>query len=125
VLRQLDGERKGLLLRFLYESELIGKPTEAEGEEDQKRATVDLYGASLRGADLNGADLRGADLNGADLRGADLNGADLSIANLYGADLSGADLNGATVTDEQLAQARSLEGATMPDGIVKPKEEPE
>lgn len=30
----------------------------------------------------------------------------------------GADLEGAIVTDEQLAQAKSLEGATLPDGMV-------
>jgi uncharacterized protein YjbI with pentapeptide repeats len=30
--------------------------------------------------------------------------------------LEGANLSGANVTDEQLAQARSLKGATMPDG---------
>jgi uncharacterized protein YjbI with pentapeptide repeats len=35
-----------------------------------------------------------------------------------GADLSGTDLRGAIVTDEQLAQAKSLKGATMPDGTV-------
>lgn len=48
----------------------------------------------------------------------DLAGAHLSGADLRAADLSGADLTGATVTDEQLAQARSLQGATMPDGTV-------
>jgi uncharacterized protein YjbI with pentapeptide repeats len=40
--------------------------------------------------------------------------ADLSGANLSGADLSGAK----DVTDEQLLQARSLKGATMPDGSI-------
>jgi uncharacterized protein YjbI with pentapeptide repeats len=38
-------------------------------------------------------------------------GADLSNANLSGANLKGAD-----VTEEQLDQAKSLEGATMPNG---------
>jgi uncharacterized protein YjbI with pentapeptide repeats len=37
-------------------------------------------------------------------------------AYLGGAALSEAVLNGARVTDEQLAQAESLEGVTMPDG---------
>jgi hypothetical protein len=32
--------------------------------------------------------------------------------------LSGANLCEATVTDEQLAQAKALEGATLPDGTV-------
>jgi uncharacterized protein YjbI with pentapeptide repeats len=101
-----------------------------------------LSGADLRYADLSGADLRlanlsDADLNGTDLSDADLlfanlsdadlsevvqgevvrSGADLSGANLRYADLSGANLEGAEgVTDDQLAEAKFLEGATMPDG---------
>jgi uncharacterized protein YjbI with pentapeptide repeats len=94
---------------------------------------VDLGGASLSGADLTRANLERADLHGADLHGADLHGADLQWASLTGAnlqwasltganltraDLQGAILDGANVTPEQLAQARSLTGATMPDGSI-------
>ncbi len=160
TLRSLDGRRRGLLLRFLHDSALIG----TNGEE--KEALINLHGAglseaTLRGADLSWADLRGADLLGSDLSWADLRGCDLSGAYLSGADLSGADLSGAdlrsavlrgadlnganlrgadltgadlraailrgadlswshlirgSVTKDQLAQARSLRGATMPDG---------
>jgi uncharacterized protein YjbI with pentapeptide repeats len=42
------------------------------------------------------------------------------LCGLTGANLSGADLTGATVAPEQLAQAKSLRGATMPDGTVHP-----
>jgi hypothetical protein len=87
---------------------------------------ADLHEANLTGADLTGADLRGAYLCGAGLIGAHLNGTYLNEANLRGAYLTGADLTGAylleanlrfaKVTDEQLAKAESLEGATMPDG---------
>lgn len=45
--------------------------------------------------------------------GADLGGANLSEAILRQANLTGAD-----VTEEQLAQAASLEGAIMPDGTT-------
>ena len=149
VLRQLDRERKALLLQFLYESGLIGKWPE--------RALVDLSeadlrGAELRGAKLSGIDLRGAylswanlisaDLSKAELRGtylsranliradlssaslkqASLGGADLGGADLNGADLSEANLRGASVTNEQLAQATSLEGAILPDGTVLERE---
>ena len=104
-----------------------------------------LLGANLGGADLGGADLRGAylalaklgwanltraELTGADLRGADLHEALLALADLRGADLTGADLRGAfllgadlgeaTVTNEQLNEARSLAGATLPDGTRLP-----
>jgi uncharacterized protein YjbI with pentapeptide repeats len=102
---------------------------------------ANLEGAFLEGADLSGAFLEGADLSGADLtnvdlsnaeelwkkgtdmweRGAGLGHADLSDAELSGADLSSANLESANlksanVTDAQLDQARSLKGATMPNG---------
>jgi hypothetical protein len=89
---------------------------------------ADLSYADLRGANLIGSDLSDANLRGADLSHADLNGADLSRANLREvflshADLSGADLTKAnlantTVTAEQLAQTKTLEGTTLPDGTV-------
>lgn len=75
-----------------------------------------LEGASFRGAILQNANLSWADLNGTDLSGSDLSEADLSFASLQGADLSNATLKGTIVTPEQLEQARSLEGATLPDG---------
>jgi uncharacterized protein YjbI with pentapeptide repeats len=74
-------------------------------------ARADLRGADLRGARLHEADLEGANLEWANLEWADLKGASLSEANLEWANLSGAN-----VTDEQLAQAKSLKGATIPDG---------
>ena len=84
---------------------------------------VDLRGAGLTGANLVEARLRGANLFGAilsnaRLRGADLRGADLVAARLRGADLREANLQGAVVTDRQLGRAKSLEGATMPDGSI-------
>jgi len=66
----------------------------------------------LRGAGLVYADLSGAVLVYADLSHADLSSADLSDANLSRANLTGA--QGAT--QERLAQAKYLEGATMPNG---------
>ena len=71
-----------------------------------------LYGANLSGADLITADLNWADLSHANLSGADLDRADLSHANLSGANLSGA----INYWHEQLREASSLKGATMPDG---------
>lgn len=94
---------------------------------------TDLNGASLRGALLNGTELRGASLYGADLTSTDLEDADLTNADLTGeehrtdedvflgadlkdANLTGANLTNAKVTQEQLDQAKSLQGATMPNG---------
>lgn len=80
---------------------------------------VNLCGSDLSHAKLSGAKLFGAKLNKADLSGAALEGAILSGATLEGAILSGAKLRGATVTMEQLEKAKSLEGATMPDGSTR------
>jgi uncharacterized protein YjbI with pentapeptide repeats len=73
---------------------------------------ADLRYALLDNSNLSDADLRNADLRDTYLRGANLTGADLT-----GADLTGADLTGATrLTDEGIAAAESLKGATMPNG---------
>jgi uncharacterized protein YjbI with pentapeptide repeats len=56
------------------------------------------------------------------LSGANPRDADLGSAHLIDVNLSSADLNGANLSDvvegsqEQLAQAKSLHDATMPDG---------
>jgi Pentapeptide repeats (8 copies) len=154
AVRQLDGDRKGILLQFLYESDLIRGfgPIISLRRADLRDASlsgVNLSGADLSDADLSGANLRftllqgivlsGANLSGADLRfalflsHADLIGANLSGADLRSADLRGADLRSAYLeradltsaenwTNQQLAQAGSLVGATMPDGTVMTEE---
>lgn len=87
---------------------------------------ADLRRANLRGTNLSkvvlcnaymrGANLTGVDLSEANLREAHLPEVDLTDADLSGADLSDANLEGAKVTSEQLAQAKSLKGAILPDG---------
>ena len=106
ALRRLQAERNGIVLQFLQGADLIGK----------KNAVIDLSdGADLSGDDLRGVFLGGVNLSGAHLSGANLTGADLSQANL-----SEADLHYAVVSQEQLAQTKSLQGATMPDDSVHP-----
>ena len=135
ALRELDADRKGSLLRFLYEARLINKD-EKEGILNLTGADlsaaqlsgVDLSRAKLSGADLGVANLYGANLSDADLRGcnfgeaimtrANLSGADLSDADLSRANLSGANLQRAKVTQEQWEKAKSLKDATMPDGSI-------
>jgi hypothetical protein len=146
VVSRLDGDRKARVVQFLYECGLIAKRQLLD------LSGADLRGAELSEAELSEAHLSGADLSEADLSGADLSkanlglpfatvtketnlrGANLREARLYetilrGADLSGADLSGAdlsgvkTVLVNQLEEAKSLEGATMPNGH-KYKERP-
>lgn len=89
VLRELDGERKGSLVRFLYESSLI------MGERPiLKLNEADLQGIYLQEAQLQGANLVGAYLYKADLSGADLRGASLAGVHLHGALLHWVNLQG-------------------------------
>lgn len=70
----------------------------------------------LEDGTLSGKELRGSNWQGANLYRADLRGTDLRNANLQDADFVQADLRGAKVTDEQLASASYMHGATLPNG---------
>jgi hypothetical protein len=112
VLRRLDPNRKAQVLQFLVEAALV------QNLPERGRPVLSLIGADLQEAPLGFYDLHVINLDGADLTRADLHDANLSGASLSGADLSGADLGAATgITNEELEQqAKSLEGATMPNG---------
>ncbi len=115
TLRRLDADRNRIAVQGLQDMHLIGKKNAVVDLSNAYLSNVDLRGANLSGDDLSGDDLSGVNLGGADLRRADLRDADLS-----GANLGGADLGGALVTPEQLAEAYSLKGATMPDKSKHP-----
>lgn len=112
TLRTLDGTRKGLLLRFLYESKLLDKGKAIIRLKDVDLSGADLGFAHLNEADLYGADLYRADLSGAHLNRADLRKADLSEANLLLADLSDANLAEAILDKADLSGAH-LNGADL------------
>jgi hypothetical protein len=139
VLRTLDSVRRGSLIRFLSQAGILTKCTENElngidlhgaNLSQVNLSKIKLYQTNLNLADLSGAILNYADLSKASLSGANLSGAyliltelsdaDLSGANLITADLSGAILRDAKVANEQLEAAKSLKGATMPDGKIHP-----
>ncbi len=80
-----------------------------------KLSNAQLVQANLSGANLRNSDLIDTLLHFANLRGADLNNTEFSGASLYDADLQGA----IGLFEGQLeAQAKSLKGATMPDGSI-------
>jgi uncharacterized protein YjbI with pentapeptide repeats len=85
---------------------------------------IHLSNANLSQANLRYADLSQANLSYADLRYADLSYTTLRYVNLRGAGLAYVNLSGASLSDakewtnEQLAQAESLVGATLPDGTL-------
>jgi hypothetical protein len=132
VLSRLDGERKGRVVQFLYESGLIAEkgPVVNLRGADVSRADLSyanlmwarlmrarLGVAKLIEADLSHAKLRRAYLFAANLSRADLANVRLGDAKLRKADLSGANLSGIwELTDEQLGTVKTLAGATMPNG---------
>lgn len=140
TLRDLDQRRKGVVLRFLYETDLITNPSRISLRGPSSPAAglrlplqgADLTGATLsaaflwevnlQGTFLNGANFTDAELSGANLESADLQDAILSRTNLSGANLDGANLRGANLQDAVLA-GTSLDRAvlcqtTLPDGTV-------
>jgi uncharacterized protein YjbI with pentapeptide repeats len=120
VLRSLDGNRKGQVVRFLHEADLIGNLLVVEEPEERPQvieAIIDLQTADLNGAHLSRAVLYHADLSGANLSGADLSGVNLRDADLSSTDLSGASLIRANLRDANLRDANlrnaNLIGASL------------
>jgi len=139
LLPLLDGKRKTSLVRFLYESHLM-KIIDLHGADlshaelhEKDLSHINLSYADLSHTKLTRSKLHAANLSYTKLTSAVVTSADLSEANLHDADLSYADLLGADFSDanlrlanlygamntttEQLERAKSLKGATMPDGI--------
>lgn len=131
VLRGLDGFRKALVVRFLYEAKLIVGENPVVILKGADLQEINLRLANLPGADFSSTYMQGADLQYASLRGAkffaaslpgasligtNLQKADLEHAILIGADLTGVDMRDASILKGALISVRSLKGATMPDG---------
>jgi uncharacterized protein YjbI with pentapeptide repeats len=115
-----------LSLAHLRDSTLIEADLSGANLGRADLSLADLSAAHLKSVVLYKANLSGASLSYSDLSGAILNGANLGFANLGGAYLSHADLSDANLkgaedlTQEQLDEARTLTGATMPDGSKHP-----
>ncbi|MGO9956656.1 MAG: pentapeptide repeat-containing protein [Solirubrobacteraceae bacterium] len=121
----LDPDRKGDIVRFLYDAHLLQFDSADQADPHDVSlvsalanqpgggihagpdfGTANLEEASLEGADLFYADLQNADLRKADLFGANLQNADLQGADLQGADLRAASLLGASLKGTDLARAK-------------------
>lgn len=123
ALRELDPDRKGIMLRFLYHADLIRTKKDEETivvlySADLTKANLcegylpnadislaNLSGACLYRTLLNDAVLIGTNLSGADLRGVYLNRAYLSGAVMVAANLSKAYLDKANLNEADLTQA--------------------
>ena len=118
ALQALDPERKGSLVQFLHDAQLIGYADFGPQGDFKKiyAPNIDLGGADLRSADLHV--VHGVDLGGAYLSYVDLSDADLRDAYLGYADLSFANLTHALLTQQQLDQVLTCKGAILPLGLT-------
>src|SRR6266699_1972389 len=141
LLPRLDGKRKGSVLQFLQESNLIVRdkpivdlngadlshvelelPNQSSGPLRRANLSlIDLHGADLsqaylQWANLSHADLRGANLQEASLWAADLSHTDLRYANLQRADLNTTILEGTNLITTTLSEA-DLRGSVL-RGII-------
>jgi uncharacterized protein YjbI with pentapeptide repeats len=110
TLDRVDGRRKGSIVRFLYEANLIYESDwRPSWSNCPYRTAEQCYGfptiIDLSGANLAGADLHGARLEAANLARVNLEGADLSSAVLVGVDLSDVDLSNANLVSTSFGAA--------------------
>ncbi|MGK7895300.1 MAG: pentapeptide repeat-containing protein [Xenococcus sp. (in: cyanobacteria)] len=94
VLQELEGKRKGAVIRFLEDCNVI--------------KFLDLAKADLQEANLKGVNLSSTCFRKASFQGANLQDADLSNANLVDADLTNANLSGANLLKTNLKNAQGL-----------------
>lgn len=87
ILQRLSGDRKGVVLQFLYESGLITGNKSMLSLASANLENVNLVGTNLVGANLGYANLKDANLGLANLENANLVGANLRLANLRGTSL--------------------------------------
>jgi len=99
VLPRLNGERKGVVLQFLYGANLLNKDDPV-----LLLADIDLSGISLH-AWLEGIYLNGANMAKADLEGCYFWGANLSATYLEGANLEKANLGEINLENAWLEKA--------------------
>jgi hypothetical protein len=111
ILRTVDELHKTEVISFLLEADLVQAT-------DGRPPAISLSGADLEGVNLSETDLSNVQLDNTDLRYANLMDANLMDADLMDANLNGANLrNVHGITSAELEQtARSLKGATMPNG---------
>jgi uncharacterized protein YjbI with pentapeptide repeats len=107
---------------YLDETDLQGAYLDEADLQGIRLRGTNLQGAQLGRTHLQGAQLLWVDLSDADLQQTYLQGAQLLRVDLRGADLRGANLQKASIHTEQLATAKYLKGATLPDGSRYPSE---
>lgn len=112
VLGTLNSDRKGSVLRFLNEAQLMSKTEPVVSLEGAPLQQLQLFRIVLSDANLSGANLQAADMSGNDLEGVNLAQSDLRNAALNDTNLEDATLTGALLGEARLDNAR-LVGADL------------
>lgn len=128
VLRGLDAKRKGLVILFLFEANLIRTEEPVISLEGADLDGADLFNAylsevnfqhsSLKGANFQYADLSRACLQYADLQGAKFAYAELRVARLQYSNLCNADLSSAML-ERALFIGAKLQGARLDAAMLE------
>jgi uncharacterized protein YjbI with pentapeptide repeats len=98
VLRMLDGNRKALVVQFLWESRLI-TPTMIVNLEGADLIDVELFGADLPHVNLSRTTLMNAHISSAQLPNSNLSTTNLIKSDFNMTNLSGADLTYSVIDD--------------------------
>ncbi len=110
--RRLDGYRKGLLLQFLYKTELTRRSSPLISLENADFARADLKSMILVDQDFTGISLAQADMTDGIFYGSDFYFADLTGARLVDAKINDSNLTAATL-DAVSAQTVRLERSRL------------
>src|SRR5688572_21624066 len=115
VLPRLNGERKGVVLQFLYGANLLNKddPVLLLGDVDLSGISIHAW---LENIYLNGANMEKANLEGCYFWGANLSAAYLEGANLENANLGEVNLENAWLEEANLktfSMSGNLKGAHL------------
>ncbi len=107
LLEELDRERKGKLVKYLYDLQLIQERCEVKQSGSKYyhyclEPVISLVGSNLSNTNFSNHNLSKVKFERANLRESNLTGANLFEANLEGADLSGANLDGANLRNAKI-----------------------
>lgn len=118
----LNGQRKGQVLQFLYESDLIDINPKLKllgaNIQDAVLDEIVLGKSEIKGAYFNYASIQNANLNGAILIGSDFSYANLSKSLVVNVDLSYANLTRAKLKNMDLTSV-NFEGANLTGANLK------
>lgn len=118
TLEQLDGMRKGVLFRFLYESGLISKDDPIVVMKGANLSNVIMAGGNFKNCDLAGANLRKSYWVKTDFESAKLTDTDLTEAKFFNAWMVFAELNNANLVGTHFMLTK-LRGANFCGAVME------